>query len=325
MSHLKGLTAIAPPVVAVFGATATGKSALAVNLACKLRALGSPAEVIGADAMQLYRGMDIGTAKLTAEEMRGVPHHQIDVLDPREEASVFAYKNQVAELISKQRASGIVPIVAGGSGLYVNAALYDLEFAPHSSSVREELETYYAEKGLQELQRLIEREDPEAAKGVDLRNPRRIIRALEIKRITGKSAITSLPEAPKLKHPTLLVHTVEDRATLVNRIDTRVEAMWADGIIDEVKRLEKLGIREGKTASQAIGYAQALQQLDGEIIEAAAIAETQLLTRRYARRQVSWFKRLALQKEVSSADSRSELAQTALLADILKIWRESAS
>lgn len=280
-----------PRLWAVVGATGTGKSALSLDLAERLAAAGRPAEIVNADAMQLYRGMDIGTAKLPVAERRGIPHHLFDALDPSEEAAVAWYQPVARETVTEIHARGADAILVGGSGLYVSSVIYDFAFPPRDDTLRASLEAELAEGGVDPLLARLSDLAPEAAAAVDARNPRRVVRALEVAMLGGDARVT-LPEKPALWcTETRIIGVHCERATLVERLDRRVEHMWADGLLDEVRGLIPNRLEQGKTASRAIGYAQALAELRGDATRAEAIAETQALTRRYARRQVSWFKR----------------------------------
>lgn len=276
-------------IVAVVGATGTGKSELSLDLAERLGDVGAAAEIVNADAMQLYRGMDIGTAKLAPAERRGIPHHLIDVLEPSEEASVARYQAEARAVIDGVLARGAVPILVGGSGLYVSSVVYDFRFPGTDDAIRRRLETEVAERGPGALFERLREQDPRAADAIGPHNGRRIVRALEVIELTGEPFGAGLPEESGTWRPTVTIGLRLERERLVSRLDTRVEGMWRAGLVDEVARLRPAGF--GATAGRAIGYAQALRQLDGELDDAAAIAETQALTRRYARRQVSWFGR----------------------------------
>lgn len=273
-----------PLTVAVVGPTATGKSELALNLAEAL-----DGEIVGADAMQLYRGMDIGTAKVPPDARRGIPHHQIDVLDVIEEASVAAYQRHSRADLSQIAARGGRPILAGGTGLYVRAALDELDIPPTDPVVRARLEDDLAEHGVDALRERLARADPEAAARIEPRNARRIVRALEVIELTGRPFSASMPTRTFVV-PALLVGLDLPRPVLDDRIAARVRQMWAMGLVDEASLLDVRGLRAGRTASKAIGYAQALAQLDGVLDEASAIEETIGATRRYARRQQAWFR-----------------------------------
>ena len=242
--------------------------------------------------MQLYRGMDIGTAKLPAEEWRGIPHHLFDVLDVADEATVARYQPEARACITEIAARGAVPILVGGSGLYVSSVLFDLRFPGTDPELRARLEAELAEHGPGMLFQRLAEGDPEAARRIGSRNGRRIVRALEVAELTGTSVTGTLPDEPALWHePTVIIGLAAPRDQLVTRLDARVDRMWADGLLAEVTALIPKGIDRGVTARRAIGYAQALAELRGELSREDAIAQTQQLTRRYARRQVSWFKR----------------------------------
>ena len=277
------------PLVAVVGATGTGKSELALDLAERLAASGAPAEIVNADAMQLYRGMDIGTAKLPQEERRGIPHHLLDVLAPAEEASVARYQREARAVVEDIVARGATPILVGGSGLYVSSVVYDFRFPGTDPAIRARLEAELEARGPGALHERLRASDPDAAVAIGPHNGRRLVRALEVIELTGEPFGAGLPEESGTWRPTVLVGLRLAREALVPRLDARVRRMWQSGLVDEVARLRPAGL--GTTASRAIGYAQALAQLDGRLDEEQAIAETQALTRRYARRQVSWFRR----------------------------------
>ena len=281
-------------MIAIVGATGTGKSDLSLAVARGIRDAGGQAEIVNSDARQLYRGMDIGTAKLSQVERGGVPHHLLDVLDVREEAAVAQYQGQARAAIDDILARDAVPIVVGGSGLYVSSVLFDFEFPGHDDAVRAKLEAELTELGPGVLDRRLKELAPAAAARIDEKNPRRIVRALEVLEVTGDTAaLGTLPEEPVYWRPTVIFGLASERADLVERLDRRVEKMWADGLVAEADALRSQGLEEGITARRAIGYAQALAQLNGTKTEAEAIEETQALTRRYARRQVGWFKRYA--------------------------------
>jgi tRNA dimethylallyltransferase len=274
-----------PPVVAVVGPTATGKSDLGIALALEL-----DGEVVNADAMQLYRGMDIGTAKLSASERRGAPHHLLDVLDVTAEASVAAYQRDVRACIADVRARGRTPVLVGGSGLYVRAALDELEIPPTNPVVRAALEQEAERRGAAAMHERLASLDPVAAERILAGNVRRVVRALEVIELTGRPFSASLPD-PRYAVAAVQLGLRLPREQLDARIDARVERMWDAGLLEEVRHLASCGLREGRTASRAVGYAQALAHLDGERDAATARAETARLTRRLARRQQSWFGR----------------------------------
>ncbi|MGO1958366.1 MAG: tRNA (adenosine(37)-N6)-dimethylallyltransferase MiaA [Canibacter sp.] len=303
------------PLIAVIGATGTGKSALAVRLAEELTERGYSAEIISADAMQLYRGMDIGTAKITTEEQRGIRHHMLDVLKPFEEATVAGYQRHARRTVEAIESRGAVPIIAGGSGLYVNAVLYDFQFPGSDSDVRRTLNEKLELTGLDSLVNELLSRDPAAATTVDLKNSRRVVRALEVLTVTGKPMAAQLPSDPIPVRDTMVIDVHEERSALVERLDWRVTQMWRAGLVQETETLIQHGIRTGPTASRAIGYMQALAQLDGDLAESEAIELTQKLTRRYARRQVSWFKRLPDRLTVTSDESTREETVRRLIND----------
>ncbi|MGB4136277.1 MAG: tRNA (adenosine(37)-N6)-dimethylallyltransferase MiaA [Microbacterium sp.] len=277
---------------AVVGATGTGKSDLALDLAEALRAQGNPAEIVNADAMQLYRGMDLGTAKLPVAGRRGVPHHLFDVREVTDEAAVAWYQPFARETIGAILARGGDAILVGGSGLYVSSVIFDFRFPPRDEALRAALDAELQQHGAGGLYRRLQQQDPVAAARIDPKNGRRVVRALEVLAQGSQTHGAALPDAPELWRPrTRIVGLHVERPALVERLDARVERMWADGLLDEVRTLRAQGLEQGVTARKAIGYAQALAQLDGRMTQADAIAETQALTRRYARRQVSWFRR----------------------------------
>jgi tRNA dimethylallyltransferase len=279
------------PLLAIVGATGTGKSALSLDLAELLTARGHPVEIVNADAMQLYRGMDIGTAKLSPAERRDVPHHLLDVLDVTEESSVADYQAAALDAIAGIRERGATPLLVGGSGLYVSSVLYDFRFPGTDAAVRARLEGELEASGPGILFRRLQELDPEAATGIGPRNGRRIVRALEVIELTGEPFGSGLPAEDRLREPSLLLGIETPRAQLVPLLDARVAGMWRDGLVDEVRSLLPRGLERGVTARRAIGYAQAIGQLAGELAEEDAIEQAAALTRRYARRQVGWFRR----------------------------------
>lgn len=276
----------------VVGATGTGKTELSLRLAEALTARGRAAEIVNADAMQLYRGMDIGTAKLPESERRGIPHHLFDALEVTDEAAVAWYQGAAREAIADILARGGDAVLVGGSGLYVSSVVYDFRFPPHDDALRARLEADLERDGPAALHARLRTADPATADRIDPRNVRRLVRALEVLGQGGATHGATLPSEPVLWHmPTTLLGVHVERSDLAPRLDRRVERMWAEGLLDEVRALRAAGLEDGVTAPRAIGYAQALAQLDGKMSESEAIAETQALTRRYARRQVSWFRR----------------------------------
>jgi tRNA dimethylallyltransferase len=276
-------------LLAVVGPTGTGKSALSLDLAERLRAGGRTAEIVNADAMQLYQGMDVGTAKLPLAERRGIPHHLLDVLDPRDEASVAHYQVEARAVIDDILARDAVAILVGGSGLYVSSVLYDFRFPGTDAGIRERLEADLDADGPGMLHRRLREVDPVAAEAIGAANGRRLVRALEVVELTGEPFGAGLGAEERPWRTSVTVGLRLERATLVERLDSRVAAMWRDGLVAEVAGLLPAGL--GVTASRAIGYAQAAAQLAGELTETSAIEQAALLTRKYARRQVSWFGR----------------------------------
>ncbi|MBN8882698.1 MAG: tRNA (adenosine(37)-N6)-dimethylallyltransferase MiaA [Salana multivorans] len=274
-----------PPVLAVVGPTASGKSRLAIELA---RRLGG--ELVNADAMQVYRGMDIGTAKTPPEERGGVPHHLLDVLDVREDASVAWYQTAAAETLAAIGRRGNVPVLAGGSGLYLRSVLDVLDFPATDPDVRARWEAIGAEEGPGLLHERLLRLDPAAAERIGSRNTRRLVRALEVIELTGRPYTATLPQYAYAR-PALQVALGVPREVLVERIAARAERMFADGLVEETARLRAAGLEAGVTASRAVGYVQALAVLDGELDVAAAIEATAIATRQVARRQTGWFGR----------------------------------
>ncbi|HET8778644.1 MAG TPA: tRNA (adenosine(37)-N6)-dimethylallyltransferase MiaA [Agromyces sp.] len=278
-------------LIAIVGATGTGKSDFALDLAETLGRAGRVAEVVNADAMQLYRGMDIGTAKLPPAARRGVPHHLLDVLEVTEEASAAAYQRAARAAIDETLARDAVALLVGGSGLYVSSVIHDFRFPGTDAAIRSRLEGELAEVGPGLLHARLRSIDADTAAHVDPRNGRRIVRALEVIELTGESKAARLPDRPVPWRDHHVVHLRSDRATLVDRLDARAARMWEAGLVDEVRSLLPLGIERGVTARKAIGYAQALAELQGRMPRSDAIAEAQQLTRTYARRQVGWFAR----------------------------------
>jgi tRNA dimethylallyltransferase len=281
----------AAAVIVVVGATGTGKSALSLGIAEALAAEGETAEIVNADAMQLYRGMDIGTAKLSLAERRGIRHHMLDVLDLADDNSVAEYQMNARAVIDEIVGRGHVPILVGGSGLYVSSVIFDFQFPGTDDVIRARLEAELIEVGPGMLYARLKQLDPAAATSIGARNGRRLVRALEVIELTGTAVSGTLPDVPVQWRPSVILALAVPREHLVARLDQRVEQMWRDGLIAEVSSLLESGLENGVTASRAIGYAQGLGQLRGTLTEAEAIASSQALTRRYARRQVGWFRR----------------------------------
>ncbi|MFV0284792.1 MAG: tRNA (adenosine(37)-N6)-dimethylallyltransferase MiaA [Demequina sp.] len=274
----------APGVIAVVGSTATGKSAISLALA---EALGG--EIVNADAMQFYRGMDIGTAKLGVAERRGIPHHQLDMLAVDEDASVARFQREARADIAAIAARGLHAIVVGGSGLYHRALLDRFEFPPTDPAVRAALEARGENEGPGVLYRELAATDPEAASSIGPANTKRLVRALEVIHLTGKPFSSGLPRH-EYEVPAIQIGLDVDHAILDPRIDARVDSMWEQGLVDEVRGLEDQGLREGVTARRAVGYAETLRYLDGELDAEATRALIAQHTRRLARKQRQWFR-----------------------------------
>jgi tRNA dimethylallyltransferase len=272
-------------VIAVVGPTAAGKSELSLHLAREL-----DGEVVNADSMQLYKGMDIGTAKLTPQERAGVPHHLLGVWDVTEAASVSEYQRLARAAISDIQARGRIPILVGGSGLHLRAALDNLNFPGTDAGLRAQLEEELAQVGPAQLHARLAAADPAAAAAILPGNGRRIVRALEVIELSGGTFNAQLPQYESI-YPSIQIGLGVLRGELDVRIGQRVRRMWELGLVDEVRQLEQIGLRRGRTASRALGYAQVLRFLDGQSTEAEAEDQTVRATRRFARRQESWFRR----------------------------------
>lgn len=271
------------PVIALIGQTATGKSDLGIKLALKIGG-----EVINADAMQFYRGMDIGTAKVTMAERRGIPHHLFDILDVTAEASVAVYQEQARAIITDIHARGHVPILVGGSGLYVRAALNHMEFPPTDPKLRAELYERMRTEGCASMYAELQRLDPEAAAKIEPRNDRRIIRALEVIELTQKPFAASLPREEYV-YPTAQIALRISQEELDARISRRVDEMWERGLVSEVRDLLDRGLESGPTASRAVGYAETIRHLEGELSAQQTRELIAQSTRQLARRQRRWF------------------------------------
>ena len=278
-------------LIAVVGPTGTGKSDLGIAIAKHIEQIGGAAEIVNSDSMQFYKGMDIGTAKLPESERLGVPHHLLDWLEITDESTAAVYQPRARAKILELQARGVTPILVGGSMLYIAAVLNEFGFAARDEDVRKKLESDLVEVGESELYRRLKALAPDTASRIDPKNGRRIVRALEVVTITGEDFEAKLPDLNESWQPVLEIGLSSERAHLVERLERRATKMWQQGLVSEVESLIPMGIREGKTSSQAIGHAQALAQLDGSLTEAEAIADTARLTARYARRQMSWFRR----------------------------------
>jgi len=279
------------PIVVLIGPTASGKSSLAVRLAQQLKHQGWPAEIVNADSMLVYRGMDIGTAKPTSVEQAGVPHHLIDIFELTRTASVADFQRLAREAIADCRTRAVVPILVGGSALYVRAIVDVFEFPGTDPQLRARLEAELATVGPEALHRRLTERDPAAAATILPGNGRRIVRALEVIELTGKPYSADLPEPRYALEGVVQLGLDLPRSVLDERIAERVDQMWAAGFVDEVRRLADAGLRDGLTASRALGYRQILAYLDGEYGEEQARQRTITQTRKFARRQDSWFRR----------------------------------
>jgi tRNA dimethylallyltransferase len=284
-------TSSRPELLCIVGPTGSGKSDLAINIALGLAKSGITAEIVNADSMQFYRGMDIGTAKVPVDERFGIQHHMLDWLDVSEENTAARYQIEARKVISDLIAKGTLPIVVGGSMLYIAALINTFEFPGRDEALRAQLEQDLIDLGPAAMHKRLELLDETAASRIEPQNGRRIVRALEIVMITGEPFAASLPDQFESFLPVLEIGLNSAREHLVERLAQRVRRMWELGLVDEVRALENKGIRDSKTASQAIGYSQALASIAGRLTEEEAIAETILLTQRYARRQMSWFRR----------------------------------
>lgn len=271
-------------LIAIVGATASGKSSLAIDLA---KSLGE-AEVINADAMQLYRGMDVGTAKLSQAEQKGVRHHLLSVIEPSQELTAVEYRELFDTAVEDVVSRGKQPIVVGGSTLYLASALDELTFAPTDPDLRQELEQLGEQIGALDMHQRLRELDPTAAEKIPATNRRRVIRALEVIKLSGKNYSASLPE-PTYRRPTIQIAIDIPRAELARRIELRVANMWQQGLVDEVRELIKGEL--SRTARVAIGYKQVIDYLDGLLTEDQAKAEIIFLTNRYAKKQGTWFRR----------------------------------
>ncbi len=278
------------PVIVLIGATATGKSRLAVDLAHAILQRGTGAEVVNADSMLVYRGMDIGTAKPTAEERGGVVHHLVDIWDVSRTASVADFQALARASIAEVRERGAVPIVVGGSALYTRAVVDHFDFPGLDPDVRAKWETELERVGAVALHARLAELAPESAAKIEPANGRRTVRAFEVMELTGGHA----PHLPQWTYELEDVHQFgldEDRAVLDGRINERVDAMWKGGLVEEVRGLLHEGLRDGVTAIRAIGYRQVVDLLDGRCTEEEAIQDTKRATRRFFRKQLGWYRR----------------------------------
>jgi len=272
--------------IAVVGPTATGKSDLGLDLAERLGG-----EIVNIDAMQLYRGMDVGTAKLTPAERRGIAHHQLDVLDVTETATVARYQESASRDVEDIRGRGAVPIIVGGSMMYVQSLLDEWSFPATDPQIRAHWEAVLAERGVAAVHAELARVDPDAAASILPTDGRRIVRALEVVQLTGQPFAASAPKIGEPRWGTVIIGVDRETEALDARIRLRTESMFDKGLVDEVRGLVEVGLREGVTAQRAIGYAQVLAMFDGEYDLTEALERTFIGTRRYVRRQRSWFRR----------------------------------
>lgn len=275
-----------PPIVAVVGATAAGKTGLSLDLAERL-----DGEVVNTDAMQVYRGMDVGTAKLPPAERRGVPHHLLDLMDVRDSASVAEFQRLARACVAEIRDRGRTPVLVGGSALYTRAVLDQFDFPGTDPALRARLEAELAAVGSAQMHTRLARVDPEAAAGILVENGRRIVRALEVVELTGRPFSATLPRLDYVDAATVQIGVDIDRPTLDARIAQRVEEMFEDGFVAEVERLLAEGLAEGRTAAMAIGYREVVAHLAGELTLEQAKERTVTATRRFARRQDAWFRK----------------------------------
>jgi tRNA dimethylallyltransferase len=277
---------VAPPVVAIVGPTAAGKSDLAVGLA---RQIGG--EVVNGDSMQLYRGMDIGTAKLAVEERKGVPHHLLDIFDVTRTSTVAEFQELARAAIADCQERGVVPVLVGGSALYVRAVVDQFEFPGTDERLRARLEDELRQVGANVMHERLRAADPAAAEAILPTNERRIVRALEVIELTGRPFTATLPPRQYYYDRVIQIGIDVPRDVLDARIAARVDGMWEAGLVAETRALEAAGLRQGRTASKALGYAQVLDYLAGDITEDEARAAVVIATRRFARRQDSWFRK----------------------------------
>ncbi|WP_328701797.1 tRNA (adenosine(37)-N6)-dimethylallyltransferase MiaA [Aestuariimicrobium ganziense] len=301
------------PVVVLVGPTASGKSSLAVALACALQRRGQPAEVVNTDSMVVYRGMDIGTAKPTANERAGVVHHLVDVLDITRTASVAEFQQMARDVVQDCRRRGVVAILVGGSALYTRAVVDEFEFPGTDPAVRARWQARLDEVGVEVLHADLAERAPEVARDILPGNGRRIVRALEVLELTGGFR-AQLPPWTYHLDGVLQFGLRLDREVMDERIAQRVHQMWADGLVDEVRALVGQGLREGRTASRALGYQQVLAVLDGTLGEAEAIEQTITGTRRFARKQLGWYRR---DPRITWFDAPADEGQRDELAELL--------
>lgn len=307
-----------PPLIVLTGPTAVGKTALSIKLA---RALNG--EIISADSMQVYRYMDIGSAKVTPEEMQGIRHYLIDELDPSAEFNVVRFKQMAKEALEEIYSRGKLPIVAGGTGFYIQALLKDVDFTEtcEDPALREELENLAKKRGAEYLHGLLERADPAAASSIHANNVKRVIRALEFNRLTGEQISRHNAEESRRESPYNYLYFVltMDRARLYERIERRVDAMMAAGLLEEVEMLKQMGCHRQMVSMQGLGYKELLSFLDGEYTLEEAVSVIKRDTRHFAKRQLTWFRR---EEDVIWIDKDQYPDEDAVLARMLEIIRE---
>ncbi len=289
-------------IIVICGATATGKSDLAIALAQRF-----DGEIINADSMQIYKGMDIGTAKLSVDERQGVRHHLLDVLDVNQDSTVAWYQKKARAAIDDIESRGKRPVIVGGTGLYIKSILDELNFPDTDPLVRQSLEIELERIGLNAIFERLEKLDPAAAIAIDRANARRVIRALEVIEITGKPFTANLPREESTRYPDARQFgLVMDRESLDVRISARVDRMWEQGFVAEVQSLLAAGITDARTAQLALGYSQIIAFLQGRMTEEQAREDTKRATRQYARRQETWFSRDARITWISPVQERFE-------------------
>lgn len=308
-----------PPLIVLTGPTAVGKTALSIELA---RALNG--EIISADSMQVYRYMDIGSAKVTPEEMQGIRHYLIDELDPSAEFNVVRFKQMAKEALEEIYSRGKLPIVAGGTGFYIQALLKDVDFTEtcEDPALREELENLAKERGAEYLHGLLETADPAAAAGIHANNVKRVIRALEFNRLTGEQISRHNEEESRRESPYHYLYFVltMDRTRLYERIEQRVDAMMAAGLLEEVETLKRMGCHRQMISMQGLGYKELLSFLDGDCTLEEAVSVIKRDTRHFAKRQLTWYRR---EEDVIWIDKDRYPDEDAVLAGMLEIIRKS--
>lgn len=278
------------PMVILTGPTAVGKTALSIELAKKINGA-----VISADSMQVYKHMDIGSAKILPEEMQGIPHYMIDELEPEEEFHVVRFVEMAKKYLAEIYAAGKIPIIAGGTGFYIQALLYDIDFTDQESdeAFRSRLETLAKEQGREKLHEMLREVDPASAEAIHANNIKRVIRALEFYHLTGKRISEHNEQERQKSSPYNFAYFVltDDRAKLYERIDKRVDYMIEQGLVDEVQKLKEMGCHRDMVAMQGLGYKEILAYLDGELTLEEAVYIIKRETRHFAKRQLTWFKR----------------------------------